>query len=91
MRIPRFKLERFFADYEFNVEHLLCGSDCESVSIAELLALEPGAEEQFHKHWLGYTESAGSRQLREVIANIYESVAADDVLVHAGAEEAIFT
>ena len=91
MRIPRFKLERFFAEYEFQVDHLLCGSDCESVSIGELLALEPGAEAQFREHWLGYTESPGSRQLREAIANIYESVAADDVLVHAGAEEAIFT
>jgi aspartate/methionine/tyrosine aminotransferase len=91
MRIPRFKLERFFADYEFNVEHLLCGSDCESVSIAELLALEPGAEEQFHRHWLGYTESDGSPLLREAICGLYETMTPSDILVHAGAEEAIFT
>lgn len=91
MRIPRFKLERFFADYEFNVEHLLCGSDCESVSIAELLALEPGAEEQFHRHWLGYTESDGSPLLRDAICGLYETMIPNDILVHAGAEEAIFT
>lgn len=91
MRIPRFKLERFFADYEFNVEHILCGSDCESVSIAELLALEPGAEEQFHRHWLGYTESNGSPLLREAICDLYETATPSDILVHAGAEEAIFT
>ncbi|MFC2083405.1 aminotransferase class I/II-fold pyridoxal phosphate-dependent enzyme, partial [Candidatus Bipolaricaulota bacterium] len=91
MRIPRFKLERFFAEYEFNVEHFLCGSDCESVSIDELLALEPDADVRFREHWLGYTESQGSPLLREAIAGIYETVAADDVLVHAGAEEAIFT
>ena len=91
MKIPRFKLERFFAEYEFNVEHLLCGSDSESVSIDELLALEAGADARFRDHWLGYTESQGSPQLREVIASIYETVKPDDVLVHAGAEEAIFT
>ncbi|MBU1048495.1 aminotransferase class I/II-fold pyridoxal phosphate-dependent enzyme [Candidatus Bipolaricaulota bacterium] len=91
MRIPRFKLERFFADYEFNVEHLLCGSDCESMSIAELLALEPGAETQFHSHWLGYTESNGSPLLREAICSLYETMVPSDILVHAGAEEAIFT
>jgi aspartate/methionine/tyrosine aminotransferase len=91
MRIPRFKLERFFADYEFNVEHLLCGSDCESVSIAELLSLEPGAEAQFHRHWLGYTESDGSPLLREAVCRLYETMAPSDILVHAGAEEAIFT
>ena len=91
MRIPRFKLERFFAEYEFSVEHLLCGSDCESMSISELLALEPGAEAQFHKQWLGYTESEGNPLLRKAICDIYETVAPSDVLVHAGAEEAIFT
>lgn len=91
MRIQSFKLERFFADYEFNVEHLLCGSDCESVSIAELLALESGAEEQFHKHWLGYTESSGSPLLREAICRLYNTMAPEAILVHAGAEEAIFT
>lgn len=91
MRIPRFKLERFFAEYEFNVKHLLCGSDCESVSIDELLALEPDAEVRFREHWLGYTESQGSPLLREAIADIYETVAVEDILVHAGAEEAIFT
>ena len=91
MRIPRFKLERFFAEYEFNVEYLLCGSDCESMSIGELLALEPGVEIAFHEHWLGYTESEGSPQLREAISCIYDTIDLDDVLVHAGAEEAIFT
>ena len=47
MNLPPFKLERYFAKYEFNTEFLLCASDCESLSIADLLALEEGAAEKF--------------------------------------------
>ena len=43
MRIPEFKLERFFAAHEFTVSHLPCASDCEAMSIDDLLALEPEA------------------------------------------------
>jgi len=90
MEIPRFKLERFFAEYEFHVEHMLCGSDCESLTVEELLALEAGAEERFRHLRLGYTESRGSPALRAEIAGIYETMAPDQILVHAGAEEGIF-
>ena len=90
MDIAPFKLERYFAQYEFTAKYLLCSSDCESMSIAELLALEPEANERFSRHWLGYTESTGSPDLRRAICAIYESVEPDEVLVHTGAEEAIF-
>ncbi len=40
MKINSFKLERFFAKYEFNSRYLLCSSDCESLTIKELLDLE---------------------------------------------------
>jgi aspartate/methionine/tyrosine aminotransferase len=90
MKLPPFKLERFFAKYEFNSEFLLCASDCESMSIAELLALEPGAAEQFQQVWLGYTESRGSPALRAEICKLYETIRPEDILVHSGAEEAIF-
>ena len=33
-----FLLERYFARYEFAVQHLLCASDCESLNLAEVLA-----------------------------------------------------
>ena len=90
MQIPPFKLERYFARYEFNVEHLLCPSDCESLTIQDLLDLEPDAAERFHHQWLGYTESMGNPSLRKEICGIYEDIQSDQVLVHAGAEEAIF-
>ncbi len=91
MTIPPFKLERFFARHEFTAKYHLCASDCEALSISELLAFEPGAEQQLRSVWLGYTESRGGPSLRQAISEIYESVLPDDVLVHAGAEEAIFT
>ena len=90
MNLSPFKLERYFAQYEFNVEYLLCSSDCQSFSIQELLALEPGASQRFQEHWLGYTESQGSPSLRHEIARVYEAIAPHQVLVHSGAEEAIF-
>jgi len=90
MQIPPFKLERYFAKYEFNVDYVLCSSDCESWTIAELLAYEADAQDQFEQHWLGYTESPGSLSLRREICNIYTTIEPDQVLVHTGAEEAIF-
>ncbi len=90
MQLPPFALERFFARHEFAARHLLCASDCESMTVAELLALEPGASERLAGLRLGYTESPGSPSLREAISRLYQSVRADEVLVTAGAEEAIF-
>ena len=71
MNLSPFKLERYFAKYEFNTEFLLCSSDCEAMSIADLLALEPGAAEKFQQTWLGYTESQGHPGLRKEISKIY--------------------
>ena len=85
-----FALERFFARHEFQAEHVLCASDCETFSIAELLAMEPGAAAAFAALRLGYTETAGNSELRQEIAGLYRGIAADDILVFAGAEEAIF-
>jgi len=90
MDIQPFKLERYFAKYEFNVKYLLCGSDCESMTINEVLALEPGAADLFQRQWLGYTDCRGAESLRREICGLYTSIQPDDVLVHCGAEEAIF-
>ena len=90
MNLPPFKLERYFAKYEFNTEYLLCASDCESMSIADLLAMEAGAAEKFQQGWLGYTESKGSPALRAEICKLYETIQPEEILVHTGAQEAIF-
>ena len=66
MRLPPFKLERYFARHEFSAEYLLCSSDCESLSIAELLVYQPGAAGAFQEHWLGYTERLEGNRLEAV-------------------------
>jgi len=90
MQLSPFKLERFFAKYEFNTEYLLCSSDCESISIADLLTFEDGAADKFQNVWLGYTESLGSPTLRKEIAGMYSTTQPEDILVFTGANEAIY-
>jgi aspartate/methionine/tyrosine aminotransferase len=91
MRIADFALERYFAKWEFAVEHVLGASDVEGWPMAELLEL---ADDESRAMWqglrLGYTESTGHPLLRAEIAKLYESIEADDVLVFAGAEEAVY-
>jgi len=91
VRVPEFALERFFARWEFAVRHLLCASDVEAWPMSELLAL---ADDETVALWtdlrLGYTESTGHPLLRAEIAGLYDTIGPDDVLVFAGAEEAIF-
>ena len=91
MRLTDFALERYFARWEFHVDHLLCASDVQGYPMGELLAL---ADDETRALWagltLGYTESTGHPLLRREIAALYDGLGPDDVLVFAGAEEAIF-
>lgn len=89
MRPKPFLLERYFALHEFTAPWLLCSSDCESITLGDLLDMAPGSREKFEKLWLGYTESTGSPELREAISGLYSQMGPDQILVHAGAQEAI--
>jgi aspartate/methionine/tyrosine aminotransferase len=85
-----FLIEHYYTKYEFVAEYMLSSSDAQSCTVEELLALEPDAHQQLNQLWLGYTESTGAPYLREVIASIYQTMTADQVLVFASAEEGIF-
>ena len=91
MRLTDFALERYFARWEFAVEHVLCASDVQGLPMAEVLAM---ADDETRAIWdalsLGYTESTGHPLLRREIAALYDTVTPEEVLVFAGAEEAIF-
>jgi aspartate/methionine/tyrosine aminotransferase len=90
MRLPPFKLERYFAEYEFKVRHLLSASDCESLTLPDLLALaDDETRGLWERLWLGYTESEGHPLLRSNIARLYTAISPEHVLV-AAPEEAIF-
>ena len=90
MKIEPFVLERYFAKHEFSARYLLSSSDCESLSMAELLSI---ADTETTHLWdelkLGYTEAPGHPLLREAITKTYDSLTPDEILVLAP-EEGIF-
>jgi aspartate/methionine/tyrosine aminotransferase len=89
MEISPFKLERYFAKYEFKVKYLLSPSDCESLSMHELLEMaEPDGLALWNNLRLGYTESPGHPALRTEIAQLYRTITAENVVV-AAPEEAV--
>jgi aspartate/methionine/tyrosine aminotransferase len=88
--IKPFKLERYFAQYEFKLKYLLSPSDCESLSMEQLLQMaSPESLSLWHGLGLGYTESQGHPWLRDQVARNYQHIPADNILV-AAPEEAIF-
>jgi aspartate/methionine/tyrosine aminotransferase len=90
MQVEPFAIERYYERWEFRAELMLSSSDCESQTVAELLALEPEAHERLLGLRLGYTEVPGSPELREAVAAGYERAGEEDVLTLAAAEEGIF-
>ncbi|MHB8896095.1 MAG: aminotransferase class I/II-fold pyridoxal phosphate-dependent enzyme [Candidatus Geothermincolia bacterium] len=82
MRFSPFKLERYFARYEFSARYNLAASDCEALSQAEVLDM---ADDDMRRLWdelrLGYTESQGAPFLRDEIAALYQAMKSDDILV----------
>src|SRR5687767_14255499 len=90
MNLNPFKLERYFAKYEFSTRYLLSSSDCDGLMQSELLA---AADVECRALWdnlkLGYTESLGHPLLRKEIAQLYEGIDAAEVLVVVP-EEGIF-
>lgn len=89
--LPDFKLERYFARWEFVAQYMLSSSDVQGWAMRDVLAL---ADEQTRALWddlsLGYTESAGHPLLRAEVARLYETARPDDALCCVSAEEAIY-
>lgn len=89
MPIQPFKLERYFARYEFSVKYLLSSSDCESLGMDELLGM---AAPESHALWdglkLGYTESQGYPLLREeaIFVAMQTLLQPSDHVIFAGAQ-----
>ena len=90
MKIKPFALERYFAQHEFSARYLLSSSDCESLSMRDILAYsDDDTKRMWEELKFGYTESPGHPILRQEIAAIYEGFDADKVIVLAP-EEGIF-
>ncbi len=90
MEIVPFETERFFAEHEFTAPHLLCASDCETLSIDELLEIAGTDHRALGDLRLGYTDTRGALDLRERIAGLYEGVDPEEVVGLSSPEEGIF-
>jgi aspartate/methionine/tyrosine aminotransferase len=90
MAIREFALERYFARWEFTARHLLSASDCEPLTVRELLAIAGLGTSVLEELQLGYVESQGTMALRERIAALYPGLSSDDVVVTSAPEEAIY-
>lgn len=90
MKIKPFKIERYFAKYEFSAPYLLCCSDCEPLTLKELISI---ADRKSLELWenlrLGYTEMQGNPLLRREVTKLYSKIDPDEVLI-AAPEEGIF-
>ena len=90
MKISPFKLERYFAKYEFSTKYLLSSSDCDGYSMSDILSLATVDEKILWENLsLGYTESQGLPMLRDEIVELYSGISPDELMV-AAPEECIF-
>jgi aspartate/methionine/tyrosine aminotransferase len=90
MKISPFMTEHFYAQYEFSTPYQLCNSDCETLTIDELLKMANGSWEEFGKLSLGYTETLGNPELRNQISATYLSVHPSEVIVLGTPVEGIY-
>lgn len=96
--LPPFRLEAFFARWEFRARHHLTASDGQTVTVRELVELAGADPDELLDLPLGYVPTTGGDALREAVAASYatstrpgaDPVAPDDVLAFAGAEEALY-
>lgn len=90
MEIAPFQTELYYALYEFNAPFMLSASDCESLTIGQLLAMSGRDLTDLARLPLHYTESQGNPQLRQAIAHSYQTVQPDEVVVLTAPEEGIY-
>lgn len=90
MKIKPFETEHFYAKYEFNTPHQLCNSDCETVTIAELLAMADVPLSALGGLGLGYTESQGDPELRQMVAEAYTAVSPHNLIILGTPVEGIY-
>ncbi|MDD4149544.1 MAG: hypothetical protein PHE33_05900, partial [Bacteroidales bacterium] len=87
MKIKHFKLERYFAKYEFSTKYLISSSDCDGYSLEYILSCANKDElDLWNNLKFGYTDSSGSDFLRESISNQYLTINPDNVVVMSPGE-----
>jgi aspartate/methionine/tyrosine aminotransferase len=85
-----FETEDYFGRYEFTQPYLLAASDCESISIGELVSLGGGSMAALADVGLGYPTMEGSEALRTSISSLYSTVRPEQVLVLGTPVEGVY-
>lgn len=91
MKIKSAKLRKWNTQYEFSVKINI--SDCSTYPLTtkELFSvLDNQDKEEYLKIGLGYTQTWGNERLRQTIAETYQKIKADNILITNGAIEGIF-
>lgn len=85
------ELATYLSRLHGKARHHMSASECESMSLAELLRL---ANPQDHERWtnlrLEYTDPLGAPWLREAAASAYQRISAGELVCFAGAQEALY-
>ena len=90
MVFPDYKLASYQMQTGHQTRFAMGGSAPAAMSLRQLLSLASDEEmTMWDEFSLGYTPSQGSADLREVIAEMYPGLSAENILVTAGALEAI--
>lgn len=92
MELPPFEMERWQSIHEHRVELNLSESGVEPFTLEEVTQVAGDELDlaELADTGLGYTQTNGSRLLRERIAGLYPGAAGDNVLVTSGGAEANF-
>lgn len=85
MQLSPFKLEEYFAKYEFVAPFMMGSSNPETYTLTELVSM---ADKECLSLWnnlkFSYTETHGLPLLREEISKIYTSQNKENILVFSG-------
>ncbi|UCG24024.1 MAG: pyridoxal phosphate-dependent aminotransferase [Chloroflexota bacterium] len=90
MHIAPFATEQYYALYEFSTPHMLSSSDCETMSVGEVLELAGMSLDGLSALRLGYTESPGHPELRAAVASGYGQISPEQVVVLTSPVEGIY-
>jgi aspartate/methionine/tyrosine aminotransferase len=88
MKIQPFEMERMQSTWENVVEYNLSESGVHPLTLRQFLSAEELEEVQ--DIGLGYSQSNGTPELRELISSLYPGAGADNVLVTNGSSESNF-
>lgn len=81
-RLAPFRLERYFALYEFKAPYLLCCSDVEPLQMGRDVLSRVSAQtaNMWQNLSLGYTESRGNPRLLQLVSDLYQDIPAEGPL-----------